>query len=315
MNDKTKDALDIEIIKLYQSGLSMKAVGEEIGKNQATVFNRLKKHNVKTRTRGGIYEIPIEDICEDYYGKNISPEDISKKHGVCMQTIYNYLHSNEKRIKGMSEYHNPNMNHRYFKEIDTERKAYFLGFIIADGNVSTRVSSSPCISIAIQSRDVPILHTLKEELRTDNKVCHVKNETRDEVSLSVHSKEMAEDLAKYGVVPRKTHTSYLPTNVPREFMPHLIRGLIDGDGWVQNPKSGVKWGFCGNKRVVTQVRDFLSEEINVYNVKVLERERDSTCSINYGGVKNSKLIADYMYEGATVYLERKYERFKEFIST
>lgn len=41
---------------------------------------------------------------------------------------------------------------------------------------------------------------------------------------------MAEALAKYGVVPRKSHITYLPLNIPKEMFSHLIRGIFDGDG-------------------------------------------------------------------------------------
>lgn len=65
---------------------------------------------------------------------------------------------------------------------------------------------------------------------------------------------MAMDLSKFGVVPRKTSTTFLP-EIKESLMPHLIRGLIDGDGWITethtaNNKSHLVIGFCGSEKCV-----------------------------------------------------------------
>jgi hypothetical protein len=43
---------------------------------------------------------------------------------------------------------------------------------------------------------------------------------------------MAEDLSKYGVVPRKSYYTYLP-KIDDKYMNHLIRGILDGDGSIR----------------------------------------------------------------------------------
>lgn len=43
---------------------------------------------------------------------------------------------------------------------------------------------------------------------------------------------MAKDLSKYGVIPRKTLVSFLPT-IDDQYMNHLIRGILDGDGSIR----------------------------------------------------------------------------------
>ena len=50
-----------------------------------------------------------------------------------------------------------------------------------------------------------------------------KNSISITQSLSWYSTEMAADLSKFGVVPRKTSTTFLP-EIKESLMPHLIRG-------------------------------------------------------------------------------------------
>ena len=42
---------------------------------------------------------------------------------------------------------------------------------------------------------------------------------------------MATDLAKYGIIPRKTGHEFLPIDeIPDNLIRHFIRGFFDGDG-------------------------------------------------------------------------------------
>lgn len=54
--------LEERIIALYQSGLSMAAVGKEVGRTAAVVLAVLDKYNIPKRTKGGIYPLPKDEI-------------------------------------------------------------------------------------------------------------------------------------------------------------------------------------------------------------------------------------------------------------
>ena len=55
--------------------------------------------------------------------------------------------------------------------------------------------------------------------------------------------------------------------IKNDLMSHLIRGIIDGDGWIT--KRG-QIGLCGNYQLVSQVKDYLVDTLNVYNVKIIQ---------------------------------------------
>ena len=144
-------------------------------------------------------------------------------------TILAHLRKRGVCIRGKAGFKKP-FNENYFEKIDTEKKAYFLGFLMADGCVVERKNSQPCIGIQIKSNDEYILNELKKELNTKNKIG--QNKKRGHSQLKVHSLKMANDLAKYGIVPRKTGIEQFPeNNMSYKMIPHFIRGFFDGDGW------------------------------------------------------------------------------------
>jgi len=98
-----------------------------------------------------------------------------------------------------------------------------------------------------------------------------KNNNISETStLGWYSTEMANDLAKFGVVPRKTSTVDMPI-LNETVMPHLIRGMIDGDGCVSinSTTNKISCSFCGNEQSVTHLRDYLVSHLHIFNSKIL----------------------------------------------
>jgi hypothetical protein len=126
---------------------------------------------------------------------------------------------------------NPNLKENFFDEIDTEEKAYFLGLMISDGNVfNDETGRQASISITLDSNDKYILEAFQSALGANTSVAH---DGRGCSQIAVRSNKMAETLAGYGVVPRKSHITYLPLNIPKDKFSHLIRGIFDGDGSIQ----------------------------------------------------------------------------------
>ena len=70
-----------------------------------------------------------------------------------------------------------NINYSYFKNIDTEYKAYILGFIFADGSILTNIAGNRenTITVSIQKEDSYILTKL---LKDDCFIIHYQHEFR-----------------------------------------------------------------------------------------------------------------------------------------
>lgn len=201
----------------------------------------------------------------------------------------------------------------YFEVIDTEKKAYFLGLIIADGSIiepHTRIRNL-AVSITLHKNDSYLLSLFSKEVcNGESHVIVSKNRTTSEFRGA--SKQMCDDLSKYGVTPRKTFKTYLPT-IDEELMPHLIRGIFDGDGTVYtyaNQKNCLRFGFYGTNRLLNDIKKYLIAKINISDNKVHDKKQNNVSMIYFG--KKADILNFYhlIYDEATVFMRRKREKFE-----
>ncbi|MFC6602075.1 LAGLIDADG family homing endonuclease [Ectobacillus funiculus] len=199
----------------------------------------------------------------------------------------------------------------FFRTIDTEEKAYYLGMMITDGCVVIQESRSPCIGIMLKKEDKYIIDRFAEILGFESD--RVKISNRDEIYFRFHSKEMADDLAKFGVTPTKTFTTYIPT-ITEHVMPHLIRGCFDGDGsvFVHTTKEGrnsLRVAFYGTHLACEQFQGHLINTLNISKTKVYKQKSHNVSFININRKKDILAFYNYIYKDAKIYLNRKKEEF------
>lgn len=199
-------------------------------------------------------------------------------------------------------------NEDIFEKIDTEEKAYMLGLLMADGYVICPKGKGVVIGISLQSQDRYILETMKTLIGVETKIVDTK---RNESVLSVRSEKIANDLSKYGIVPRKTFTVSIPEQIPPKLERHFIRGLFDGDGTVFiNKYEQLKFGFYGNKKTIEQVHAYLHNEINLPLNKITHKPTVS--AIYYGRKENVLDFYNFLYKDSNIYLTRKKEKFETY---
>ena len=304
MAKKISPEIEQEIIKLYNSGLSMAKAGAPYSISSATVMAILNRNNIPKRTKGGIYAIPEQEVITRYKNGE-SCQVIADSFKVTFHTISNILEKNN--IARDNKYKNISLNENYFEKIDSSDKAYFLGFMLTDGNISLNENT---IRLSLSSKDEEILNIFKEKTGNENKICIREDEKHSERTFQLRSKKWKDDLAKYGVVPQKTSISEMPV-LSTDMMPHLIRGMIDGDGWISFNSHQI--GFCGNEKTVNQLKDYLVKTLNVYDVKVIHTS-ENLWQITWASQKDIEKIGNYIYQNKdNCFLSRKYNNFLQII--
>jgi len=205
--------------------------------------------------------------------------------------------------KSNSRYHNVEMDKGYFKRIDRIDKAYFLGIVITDGNV--RFGKRNELRIRIRRNDRYILEIFRHYLSSERTVKDGVIGKSEFSEFSVSSVEFVNELRKYGIEQRKTNNSSLPM-LPLDFMSHLIRGILDGSGWISSKNRSI--GFCGSERLVSNVRDFLVASLDVSPNKITKDA--SIYKISWQNPTDFAKICAYIYENKSdCYLLRKYYEF------
>src|SRR5581483_7476548 len=118
----------------------------------------------------------------------------------------------------------------FFEHVDSEEKAYWLGFLAADGSVAAKKGSrSPSIRVELQTRDRPHLEKLKKALGAGHPVRDSSTDDKDACSLGWRSSLMAAHLATYGLTPKKATRLVINLDrVPTDLHRHFWRGAVDG---------------------------------------------------------------------------------------
>ena len=154
--------------------------------------------------------------------------DVMYKHGVKM---------NREQSSGQPRKHK--VNEDFFK-VWTHEMAWVLGMFVTDGCVNNKIHS-----ISFTQKDERILHLIANFMEADY-VLAPNASTRSTPTLLINSEEIKKDLENLGIGPNKSLTVPFP-DVPEEFLPSFVRGVIDGDGWVQK-KGYVMNVTSGSKR-------------------------------------------------------------------
>lgn len=231
------------------------------------------------------------------YLEGKSTTSIQKELGCGAGTIYSVLDKhNIPRRKRAAEY-GKCKRRNFFASIDSEAKAYYLGLLIADGSVSGKTR----ITITLQEEDKHILESFAKVLGMAPKEVKYQKphgKAGPQARLSFCSRSMREDLARYGVVPNKTHKTFLP-DLDTYLMPHLIRGIFDGDGHVSKYIAYIS----GSLLMCQQLNTYLSSlDIPTY----LYRQEDTGVWYAKGeGREGRTRFLQYIYTNACYFLKRK----------
>lgn len=195
----------------------------------------------------------------------------------------------------------PALRHDYFQIIDTEEKAYWLGFLSADGCVyKPKTTNSYRIEINLQDSDEGHLRKFLNAVSPNQNICHYKSGGRIYHSITVFSNQLGTDLIRHGVTPRKSLTLQ-PWNGPAHLMRHYWRGMVDGDGCICDGKK-IWLALCGTHAVVEAFAEYGRKVTN--SVMKVRQPKPNNWHIAFGE-KKAKELARHLYEGATVSLHRK----------
>lgn len=244
------------------------------------------------------------------YNQGLIASKIANMLDCCKDTIYNVLKhfgiSRRPRQLALRRY---SLDLTFFKSINTESKAYWLGFVTADGGI---VNSRLTVNLA--RRDRVHLEKLRQSLKTDQPIkdrdSFRKGKNSPASYLAISSKPLVDDLAFYGVVPRKsTREKYYQCS--GDLSRHYLRGLFDGDGCLGKTKFGYRLTFCGSKEMVNAFAEHLIGKLNVVKQKM--RKQKKLWYVYFGRKSDINKILNYLYADATLYLNRKHSQYNRFV--
>ena len=262
--------------------------------------------------------IDIEDnlVIERYNElKNIKKVAIS--FGVSTRPIKRILDKNEILLTNRRY----NVNHKYFEVIDNEEKAYWLGFLFADGCVRKPKSGSQLV-LKLSIKDEEHLNLFKKNIESEHNIFYSVSQVMSKSNvlsisnncvLRVSSNEIVEGLIKQGCVPRKTFIIERP-RINDNLIRHFIRGFYDGDGnffYSEKTKMSAITIVSASDKFRAFLIDVMSSIPGIGKIH-LDEKRYTIKIVNIEGVMN---FLSYIYDNSNIELKRKkeyYEKYREY---
>ena len=199
----------------------------------------------------------------------------------------------------------------HFENIDTEEKAYWLGFLYADGYIS---SNEDKIELCLAEKDFHHLEKFKDFIGLPNKICY--RAANKAYRYSFRSASCKQNLIKQGCIPKKSLILQFPTEeqVPNYLLRHFLRGYFDGDGWFTNTESCFEAGFISSSAFIEsfleKIEDFIDVKIDS-KIKDVHRENGAK-RYSFYSKPDVTAFLDFLYLDSNIYLDRKYEHYLDF---
>lgn len=213
-----------------------------------------------------------------------------------------------------------NFNENYFEKIDTEDKAYFLGFIAADGciiNSSEKYRYMVCLKL--HKKDKHILESFIKSIDSKQNIWCSKK--RDMCEIRFSSKKLINDLANLEILEKKTFTIKYP-EIDIKFEKDFLRGYFDGDGCIRinvDKRDGSKRGdlriVSGSMDILNKINERMNNLFDTNINKLYGPKNRKYKFIGWAGMTDIEKIYHGLYDNANLFLERKKIIFDEVIET
>ena len=210
------------------------------------------------------------------------------------------------------------LNEDYFEFIDDAHKAYWLGFLMADGTMREHKAGCLQLSFELCEDDVYILdqfnHDINSTYRVQINTC--KNSSKNRARLIITNYNFCKHLIKHGIIPNKTGKEKIPNSIPDNYIKDFIRGFFDGDGCIMfsnNSRARGKFHIvscsynilCDLLKIIPA--DFSNKSLH------LKAGSDYIYELETANLVNLAKIYDYLYYENCLCLKRKENKFKEFL--
>lgn len=261
--------------------------------------------------------------CENWTQKDI---DFLKENYQTISTkeLAEILHRSQEGIKIKAERmhlkkYPYTCDYNYFNNIDTEEKAYWLGFLTADGWISKNFKSgSASTGIELQYGDIEHLRKFNKSINGNYRITDrwrkCKLSSSDKLNhickIRIFSKIMHDDLVRLGFTYTKSFDCFMP-NLRKDLVRHYIRGYFDGNGCFSVSNNYLSVSICTASKQIAE--DFVKElndiEINMRLYSYVNENNVVIYRPSFSRIKEKIKFLDYIYDDCNIYLDRKYKRY------
>lgn len=260
----------------------------------------------------------IDIYKNDYLENHIGCTTLEKMYGVDFYKDFQRLGLQRRNDREKSQKYICDSN--YFKTIDTEEKAYWLGFVYGDGYISNPKSNTIRFGLSIGIIDLEHMRKFKKAINSTHPIKTYSVTQGYKIGteycrIIIIDEKFIQNLESHGVVEHKSNIMEPPIGVPDNYIRHFIRGFMDANGSItiaNTPVPTFGIGFTSTDTMLDWIQDnlFKNGAINRKYPLTKRKKNHIVSAFSFGGNYQVKQYLDYIYEDATVWLDRKYERYQ-----
>ena len=263
------------------------------------------------------------------YTNGMSMTNIGKKYHHDPKTLKRYFQEHNLNIKlrnksealqcSQKKKESDNLKRKYlvkdnYFSIQNNKMAYFLGFLMADGNVS---KTNNRVQVCLSELDKDFLNLFYNEIGGSPVAQYTVNNGKQKICRwECISSQIKKDLMDYDVIPNKTGFAKIPSKLNKEFYPDFIRGYFDGDGsvWIEKNTGAVGFNITShNPEILEQIIEYF-EENNIPKVKIKTDNRNNiNYSFKYRKKACEKIYSLLYYSNECICMKRKLDKFTEIL--
>ena len=242
----------------------------------------------------------IKDICKKYQISNYAFNNILKKYNIKKYDYHELLPQNQRKFP---------LNEDFFLK-QSSNMAYVLGILASDGTVRKNTNE---IKLTLSAVDKNFLESLYNLIGGRPIKEYTDSKGYSNVTWRFSSKIIKNELAKYNIVPNKTHTFKFPKLLEERYWIDFIRGYFDGDGCISTAgKSSIRFQICSKTREILEtIIDYFEDKYKINKPSIYKR-KDGLYYFQYSSVA-TRNIYKFLYTDNCLYLPRKKEKYEKLI--
>jgi hypothetical protein len=296
-------AADDDVLHEQYERLSAAEIGQRLDRTEAAVWLRARTLGLdKRETVRPWTEAELEELRRRYGHE--PPKVIAKHLGRTTSAV-----SQQAKILGVLSRKasiTRSATHDYFRVIEAPEQAYILGLLAADGCVG---SAHPRVNLGLQVKDAHLMEFVRDQL---NPGANLSYSADGRAVLQVTSRPMVADLARFGIVPRKSRILPWPSGLGHLLRLYLL-GYFDGDGFayvIRDKYPG--WGVCsGSGPFLVALKEYVHASTGVVMEKIHHRPNSDLWQVCTTG-RGAFVVDEWLHQDG-LGLERK--RFPERVLT
>lgn len=324
-----------EWLELYDNGYTFSQIAKKYNITYSTVSKTLKNNfpefnfNDYSTRFSKEEKIIFKKAINSYYdSKEYSLTKVCDIYNINLDKFKTYLLRCGYSFKTLNEVRSRCTNPSFFEEIDSELKAYLLGFFAADGHLELeKENKCSVLKVSVHIKDTHILKLFNNALCDGKASINVFKTKENMTNFSVTSCELGNSLIKLGFDNKKTYSFKQLPSINDKLIRHFIRGIFDGDGSSMLNRriaNGKLSGFnriiqiaCHNKSVLIEIMScagitnysFIENEAETKKVNGHDAHFKKSASLIVTNKDSIKQFYDYLYTDSNYYFKRKKDIF------